>query len=231
MPRFSETPARRRRVTARDGSDVGSSPYTAICSDDRNPDGTNDQTTAIRSDPGAYRDFSRRWSSRAATATCEGAVSYDLSGEHLIERRLSGRPHPAPGPRTRRASAGQRYIRWFFRQYYRDPSGPPRWPGMSCPGPTGPAAGRALPGDDRHRPGVGASCGRGSCRRVRSERVRLLHGRAGGLSGRRSTVRLVTQSRTKARFGQQPGQPAPNAGQRYPAEPHTCHRRPASYRG
>jgi hypothetical protein len=27
----------------------------------------------------------------------------------------------APGPRTRRASAGQRYIRWFFRQYYRDP--------------------------------------------------------------------------------------------------------------
>ena len=58
---------------------------------------------------------------RAATATCEGAVSYDLSGERLTERGLSGRPHPAPGPRTRRASAGQRYIRWFFRQYYRDP--------------------------------------------------------------------------------------------------------------
>ena len=56
---------------------------------------------------------------RAATATCEGAVSYDLSGERLTERGLSGRPHPAPGPRTRRASAGQRYIRWFFRQYYR----------------------------------------------------------------------------------------------------------------
>ena len=58
---------------------------------------------------------------RAATATCEGAVSYDLSGERLTERGLSGRPHPAPGPRTRRASAGQRYIRWFFRQYYRGP--------------------------------------------------------------------------------------------------------------
>ena len=58
---------------------------------------------------------------RAATATCEGAVSYDLSGERLTERGLSGRPHPAPGPRTRRASAGQRYIRWFFRRYYRDP--------------------------------------------------------------------------------------------------------------
>ena len=56
---------------------------------------------------------------RAATATCEGAVSYDLSGERLTEQGLSGRPHPAPGPRTRRASAGQRYIRWFFRQYYR----------------------------------------------------------------------------------------------------------------
>ncbi len=50
------------------------------------------------------------------------AVSYDLSGERLTERGLSGRPHPAPGPRTRRASAGQRYIRWFFRQYYRDPA-------------------------------------------------------------------------------------------------------------
>ncbi len=50
------------------------------------------------------------------------AVSYDLSGERLTERGLSGRPHPAPGPRTRRASAGQRHIRWFFRQYYRDPS-------------------------------------------------------------------------------------------------------------
>jgi hypothetical protein len=49
------------------------------------------------------------------------AVSYDLSGEPLTERGLSGRPHPAPGPRTRRASAGQRYIRWFFRQYYQDP--------------------------------------------------------------------------------------------------------------
>src|SRR5260370_32727489 len=49
------------------------------------------------------------------------AVSYDLSGERLTERGLSGRPHPAPGPRTRRASAGQSYIRWFFRQYYRDP--------------------------------------------------------------------------------------------------------------
>jgi hypothetical protein len=43
-------------------------------------------------------------------------VNVSLSGG------LSGRPHPAPGPRTRRASAGQRYIRWFFRQYYRDPS-------------------------------------------------------------------------------------------------------------
>src|SRR6266536_1447685 len=41
------------------------------------------------------------------------AVSYDLSGERLTERGLSGRPHPVPGPRTRRASAGQRCIRWF----------------------------------------------------------------------------------------------------------------------
>jgi hypothetical protein len=45
-------------------------------------------------------------------------VNVSLSGG------LSGRPHPAPGPRTRRASAGQRYIRWFFRQYYRDPFQP-----------------------------------------------------------------------------------------------------------
>src|SRR5712691_6264296 len=44
-----------------------------------------------------------------------------LSGERLTEQGLSGRPHPVPGPRTRRASAGQRYIRWFVRQYYRDP--------------------------------------------------------------------------------------------------------------
>ena len=44
---------------------------------------------------------------RAARATCEGAVSYDLSGERLTERGLSGRPYPAPGPGTRRASAGQ----------------------------------------------------------------------------------------------------------------------------
>jgi hypothetical protein len=43
-------------------------------------------------------------SADAATATCEGAVSYDLSGERLTERGLSGWPHPA-------------HIRWFFRQY------------------------------------------------------------------------------------------------------------------
>ena len=92
---------------------------------------------------------------------------------------------------------------------------------MSCPAPTGPAAGRALPGDDRHRPGDGAGCGRVRARRSRSERVRLLRGRAGGLSEGRHTVRLVTQSRTQARFGQQPGQPAPNAGQRYPGAPLT----------
>ena len=50
-----------------------------------------------------------------------GVMAVYLSGERLTERGLSGRPHPAPGPRTRRASAGQSYIRWFFRRYYRDP--------------------------------------------------------------------------------------------------------------
>ena len=48
----------------------------------------------------------------AATATCEGAVSYDLSGECLTERGLSGRPDPAPGqdpaepPQVRGISVG-----------------------------------------------------------------------------------------------------------------------------
>jgi len=63
----------------------------------------------------------------------------------------------------------------------------------------------------------------------RSKLVRLLHDWPGGLSEERNTVRLMSQSRTEreageraARFGQQPGQPPPNKGRKYPAEPLTA---------
>ena len=46
----------------------------------------------------------------AATATCEGTVSYDLSGERLTERGLSGRPHPAPCRRRRRACLSDLHV-------------------------------------------------------------------------------------------------------------------------
>ena len=56
-----------------------------------------------------------------ATATCEGAVSYDLSGERLTERGLSGRPHPAPGAKNPPSLRRSEVYPLVFRQYYRDP--------------------------------------------------------------------------------------------------------------
>jgi hypothetical protein len=55
-----------------------------------------------------------------AVATCKDAVSDRPSGERLAERGLSGRAALGAVPDSPN-SAGQGYIRWIFRDYYRDP--------------------------------------------------------------------------------------------------------------
>jgi hypothetical protein len=49
------------------------------------------------------------------------AVSYDLSGERLTERGLSGRRHRAPGAKNPPSLRRSEVYPLVFRQYYRDP--------------------------------------------------------------------------------------------------------------